>query len=251
MTESKWFQLGTIGTLSLSVVSSVSIVICNKALITTLGFNFVGELFGHVRKMQTWADLKIVKQLIDANLYALLGKKTVTDDEKPIKKKKEKPVKVEAVMRIQFPDNCTLEGTFYPSETIRSLNDLKRQSHTCKAFWCFTASCWPTISGRTYSEWVIDREYDWPRKFCICHAMIEEGTDPQTTRLGCLRMRSCCILSTSYMQFFSLHASWLNLYRITYFLLFVLYETIIVSWNILGLYAMLTLKLFSCLDGCK
>ncbi|XP_028073768.1 uncharacterized protein LOC114276176 isoform X3 [Camellia sinensis] len=240
MTESKWFQLGTIGTLSLSVVSSVSIVICNKALITTLGFNFgaewwsqqfgkslpflswvlvinVGELFGHVRKMQTWADLKIVK----------------------------------AVMRIQFPDNCTLEGTFYPSETIRSLNDLKRQSHTCKAFWCFTASCWPTISGRTYSEWVIDREYDWPRKFCICHAMIEEGTDPQTTRLGCLRMRSCCILSTSYMQFFSLHASWLNLYRITYFLLFVLYETIIVSWNILGLYAMLTLKLFSCLDGCK
>lgn len=34
------FQLGTIGALSLSVVSSVSIVICNKALITTLGFCF-------------------------------------------------------------------------------------------------------------------------------------------------------------------------------------------------------------------
>lgn len=34
------FQLGTVGALSLSVVSSVSIVICNKALISTLGFNF-------------------------------------------------------------------------------------------------------------------------------------------------------------------------------------------------------------------
>ncbi|CAL5370155.1 unnamed protein product [Camellia sinensis] len=55
----------------------------------------VGELFGHVRKRQPWVDLKIVKQLIDANLYALLGKRTATDDEKPIKKKNEKPVKVE------------------------------------------------------------------------------------------------------------------------------------------------------------
>uniref|UniRef100_M1CZS8 UDP-glucuronic acid/UDP-N-acetylgalactosamine transporter n=1 Tax=Solanum tuberosum TaxID=4113 RepID=M1CZS8_SOLTU len=36
MTESQRFQLGTIGALSLSVVSSVSIVICNKALISTL-----------------------------------------------------------------------------------------------------------------------------------------------------------------------------------------------------------------------
>ncbi|KAL7214641.1 hypothetical protein ACSBR1_026935 [Camellia fascicularis] len=44
MTESKRFQLGTIGALSLSVVSSVSIVICNKALITTLGFNFATTL---------------------------------------------------------------------------------------------------------------------------------------------------------------------------------------------------------------
>ncbi|XP_057477930.1 glutamine--tRNA ligase [Actinidia eriantha] len=55
----------------------------------------VGELFGHVRKRQPWADPKIVKQLIDANLCALLGERTVADDEKPIKKKKEKPVKVE------------------------------------------------------------------------------------------------------------------------------------------------------------
>ncbi|KAL7196527.1 hypothetical protein ACSBR1_036521 [Camellia fascicularis] len=55
----------------------------------------VGELFGHVRKRQPWADPKIVKQLVDANLYALLGERTAADDEKPIKKKKEKPVKVE------------------------------------------------------------------------------------------------------------------------------------------------------------
>ncbi|KAL5709890.1 UDP-xylose transporter 3 [Ranunculus cassubicifolius] len=40
MSESPRFQLGTVGALSLSVVSSVSIVICNKALITTLGFHF-------------------------------------------------------------------------------------------------------------------------------------------------------------------------------------------------------------------
>ncbi|EMS67673.1 hypothetical protein TRIUR3_12621 [Triticum urartu] len=35
------FQLGTVGALGLSVVSSVSIVICNKALMSSLGFTFV------------------------------------------------------------------------------------------------------------------------------------------------------------------------------------------------------------------
>lgn len=44
MSESRGFQLGTVGALSLSVVSSVSIVICNKALISTLGFNFATTL---------------------------------------------------------------------------------------------------------------------------------------------------------------------------------------------------------------
>ncbi|KAI8013960.1 UDP-xylose transporter 3 [Camellia lanceoleosa] len=44
MSEGKRFQLGTIGALSLSVVSSVSIVICNKALISTLGFTFASTL---------------------------------------------------------------------------------------------------------------------------------------------------------------------------------------------------------------
>ncbi|CAM6101169.1 unnamed protein product [Calypogeia fissa] len=37
-------QLGTFGALSLSVISSVSIVICNKALISTLGFCFATTL---------------------------------------------------------------------------------------------------------------------------------------------------------------------------------------------------------------
>ncbi|KAF5744449.1 hypothetical protein HS088_TW07G00020 [Tripterygium wilfordii] len=44
MSEGQKFQLGTVGALSLSVVSSVSIVICNKALITTLGFTFATTL---------------------------------------------------------------------------------------------------------------------------------------------------------------------------------------------------------------
>lgn len=44
MGEGERFQLGTVGALSLSVVSSVSIVICNKALISSLGFTFATTL---------------------------------------------------------------------------------------------------------------------------------------------------------------------------------------------------------------
>ncbi|XP_044495755.1 UDP-xylose transporter 3 [Mangifera indica] len=44
MSEGQRFQLGTVGALSLSVVSSVSIVICNKALISALGFTFATTL---------------------------------------------------------------------------------------------------------------------------------------------------------------------------------------------------------------
>ncbi|KAG6436800.1 hypothetical protein SASPL_101702 [Salvia splendens] len=44
MSEGNKFQLGTIGALSFSVVSSVSIVICNKALISTPGFTFATTL---------------------------------------------------------------------------------------------------------------------------------------------------------------------------------------------------------------
>ena len=31
---------------------------------------------------------------------------------------------VQAVIRVRFPDNHTLEGTFHPSETVQSLVDL-------------------------------------------------------------------------------------------------------------------------------
>ncbi|KAL6964102.1 hypothetical protein U1Q18_035157 [Sarracenia purpurea var. burkii] len=49
---------------------------------------------------------------------------------------------------------------------------------------------------QTYSEWVIDGEYDWPPKCCLCHAVIEEGTEPQTTRLGCLHIiHTNCLVS--------------------------------------------------------
>ncbi|GKB04136.1 glutamine--tRNA ligase [Tanacetum coccineum] len=51
----------------------------------------VGDLFAHVLKKHPWADTKIVKELIDSNLNALLGEKTPADNEKPLKKKKEKP----------------------------------------------------------------------------------------------------------------------------------------------------------------
>lgn len=55
----------------------------------------VGNLCGQVRKKHLWADAKIVKQVIDDKLYGLLGERTAADDEKPVKKKKEKPVKAE------------------------------------------------------------------------------------------------------------------------------------------------------------
>ncbi|CAM8899229.1 unnamed protein product [Rhodiola kirilowii] len=41
---------------------------------------------------------------------------------------------------------------------------------------------------RTYSEWVIDGEYDWPPSCCKCQAVLEESSDSQTTRLGCLHV---------------------------------------------------------------
>ncbi|CAL5324292.1 unnamed protein product [Camellia sinensis] len=48
-------------------------------------------------------------QLIDANLYALLGKRTAADDEKPTKKKNEKPVKVE-FMEIELMSKSSLHS---------------------------------------------------------------------------------------------------------------------------------------------
>ncbi|XP_059647885.1 uncharacterized protein LOC132294149 isoform X1 [Cornus florida] len=49
---------------------------------------------------------------------------------------------------------------------------------------------------RTYSEWVIDGEYDWPPKCCLCHGVLGEGTDSSTTRLGCLHtIHTNCLVS--------------------------------------------------------
>ncbi|CAI9765612.1 unnamed protein product [Fraxinus pennsylvanica] len=53
---------------------------------------------------------------------------------------------------------------------------------------------------RTYSEWVIDGEYDWPPKCCHCQAVLE-GTDPQTTRLGCLHVIHTSCLVTHIKSF--------------------------------------------------
>ncbi|XP_068654944.1 uncharacterized protein [Aristolochia californica] len=49
---------------------------------------------------------------------------------------------------------------------------------------------------RTYSEWVIDGEYDWPTRCCSCNSALEGGSDSQTTRLGCLHIiHTSCLVS--------------------------------------------------------
>ncbi|XP_043714185.1 zinc finger protein-like 1 homolog isoform X1 [Telopea speciosissima] len=49
---------------------------------------------------------------------------------------------------------------------------------------------------RNYSDWVIDGEYDWPPTCCLCKAVLEDGPDPQTTRLGCLHViHTNCLVS--------------------------------------------------------
>lgn len=59
---------------------------------------------------------------------------------------------------------------------------------------------------RTYSEWVIDGEYDWPPKCCHCQAALDEGTGSQTTRLGCLHViHTNCLVS--HVKSFPLHTA--------------------------------------------
>jgi solute carrier family 35 protein E3 len=70
MSEGQKFQLGTVGALSLSVVSSVSIVICNKALISTLGFTF-GECL-YLRTLSFWYNVFCVVTLDLALLKLML-----------------------------------------------------------------------------------------------------------------------------------------------------------------------------------
>ncbi|KAM3216453.1 hypothetical protein P3L10_025894 [Capsicum annuum] len=61
----------------------------------------VGELFGHVRKKLPWADSNVVKEVVDLELYKLLGERTTADNEKPVKNKKEKPVKTEDKAKVE------------------------------------------------------------------------------------------------------------------------------------------------------
>ncbi|KAK4376445.1 hypothetical protein RND71_002741 [Anisodus tanguticus] len=75
----------------------------------------VGELFAHVRKKLPWADPKVVKEVIDLELYKLLGERTAADNEKPVKKKKEKPAKTEDKAK-------SVEETPAPKQSEEELN---------------------------------------------------------------------------------------------------------------------------------
>ncbi|CAD5318525.1 unnamed protein product [Arabidopsis thaliana] len=67
-----------------------------------------------------------------------------------------------------------------------------------KAPVCGECICFPehqTCVVRTYSEWVIDGEYDQP-KCCQCQATFDEGAGHQVTRLGCLHaIHTSCLVS--------------------------------------------------------
>ncbi|KAL6494646.1 hypothetical protein OROGR_031446 [Orobanche gracilis] len=74
---------------------------------------------------------------------------------------------------------------------------------------CGECICFPEHQicvARTYSEWVIDGEYDWPPKCCHCQVVLEEGTNSQTTRLGCLHVvHTSCLVS--HIKSFPLHTA--------------------------------------------
>lgn len=69
MGEGQRFQLGTVGALSLSVISSVSIVICNKALISTLGFTFGKQSSLHTK----FVVLNLLMILVDESAPIVLN----------------------------------------------------------------------------------------------------------------------------------------------------------------------------------
>ncbi|CAI5525052.1 unnamed protein product [Closterium sp. Naga37s-1] len=53
----------------------------------------VGLILAKVRALQPWADGKLAKEEVDAQVLAVLGPKTEADEAKPVKKKKEKKPK--------------------------------------------------------------------------------------------------------------------------------------------------------------
>nr|CAB3464148.1 unnamed protein product [Digitaria exilis] len=67
------------------------------------GLGSMGSLCGQVRKKHPWGDAKSVKEEIEKKLVEILGPKTEADNAKPMKKKKEKPTKVEEVKTVAAP----------------------------------------------------------------------------------------------------------------------------------------------------
>ena len=59
-------------------------------------------------------SLFLEQQLIDVKLYGLLGERTAADDEKPSRKKKEKPTKSEVSSLSCFLNTCP----FYVSDRL-------------------------------------------------------------------------------------------------------------------------------------
>jgi uncharacterized membrane protein len=58
-----------------------------------------------------------------------------------------------------------------------------------KAPVCAECVCFPEhrfCVVKTYSDWVIDGDYDWPPKCSSCEQILEDE-NTATTRLGCLR----------------------------------------------------------------
>ncbi|GBG89912.1 hypothetical protein CBR_g49762 [Chara braunii] len=41
---------------------------------------------------------------------------------------------------------------------------------------------------RTYSEWVVDGDYDWPPRCPVCEEILDEQSKPNVTRLSCLHV---------------------------------------------------------------
>ncbi|RLM99617.1 glutamine--tRNA ligase-like [Panicum miliaceum] len=63
----------------------------------------VGSFCGQVRKRHPWGDAKLVKEEIEKRLVEILGPKTEAVNAKPMKKKKEKPTKVEEEKTVAAP----------------------------------------------------------------------------------------------------------------------------------------------------
>ncbi|KAF6172038.1 hypothetical protein GIB67_029456 [Kingdonia uniflora] len=77
-------------------VAVVKVLEENKDLILEQRYRTnVWELVAKFRKIHPWGDPNVAKEIVDDKLCGLLGEKTAADLEKPVKKKKEKIVKVE------------------------------------------------------------------------------------------------------------------------------------------------------------